>query len=375
MRYLFPSLALLALAPAALVALFAGRPDTPAARFTITDLGAIPKPDDTVNGIPPSDQAPGAVALNDRGQVVGGLGHAFLWDNGRARDLGTLPPTDKGDKQISFAEAVNNRGQVVGMSGSFIAISMTYVDHHGFLFRNNAMRLLTGGEEADQLDPSAINDRGQIVGEDLNAYRGFLYMNGRLIMLGTLSKVPVGNSSVAWSINKLGQVAGATTVPGQAGRPLPTHAFLWQRGGKMRDLGTLPGWVNSYAYGINDRGEIVGWADNTPDYDADNMPAGPQPPPATLAFLWRGGKMTSLGTLPGSRSSEAFGLNNAGAVVGSSGGRAFLWQGGHMQDLNASLPAGTGWVLTTARAINNKGQIAGNGTLHGQPHAFLLTPR
>ena len=45
-----------------------------------------------------------------------------------------------------------------------------------------------------------------------------------------------------------------------------------------------------------------------------------------------------------------------------------------MVDLNALLPAGSGWVLSEARAINAKGQIAGNGTLHGRPHAFLLTP-
>lgn len=85
--------------------------------------------------------------------------------------------------------------------------------------------------------------------------------------------------------------------------------------------------------------------------------------------------MTGLGTLPGCRSSEAFGINNNGIIVGQSDGKAFLWQGGKMRDLNALIPAEAGWVLTEANAINNKGQIVGNGQLHGQPHAFLLTPR
>jgi hypothetical protein len=45
-----------------------------------------------------------------------------------------------------------------------------------------------------------------------------------------------------------------------------------------------------------------------------------------------------------------------------------------MQDLNNLIPAGTGWVLQEGAAINDTGQIAGYGTLHGQTHAFLLIP-
>ena len=45
-----------------------------------------------------------------------------------------------------------------------------------------------------------------------------------------------------------------------------------------------------------------------------------------------------------------------------------------MRDLNAFLPAGSGWTLKEARAINNRGQIIGSGKLHEQEHMFLLTP-
>ena len=45
-----------------------------------------------------------------------------------------------------------------------------------------------------------------------------------------------------------------------------------------------------------------------------------------------------------------------------------------MRDLNATLPADSGWTLEKAKAINNRGQIIGSGTLNGQAHMFLLTP-
>ena len=34
-----------------------------------------------------------------------------------------------------------------------------------------------------------------------------------------------------------------------------------------------------------------------------------------------------------------------------------------------------GWLLNSATDINVWGQIVGMGTLNGQPHGFLLTPR
>lgn len=43
-----------------------------------------------------------------------------------------------------------------------------------------------------------------------------------------------------------------------------------------------------------------------------------------------------------------------------------------MTDLNSLLPAGSGWVLGQATAINDLGQIVGFGSINGQTHAFLL---
>jgi uncharacterized repeat protein (TIGR01451 family) len=92
-----------------------------------------------------------------------------------------------------------------------------------------------------------------------------------------------------------------------------------------------------------------------------------------MAYLFSNGTLTDLGTLDGDHS-YPYGVNNAGQVVGESGGHAFLYSNGMLQDLNSLIPADSGWVLNTASAINDKGQIVGTGTFNGQQtHGFLLT--
>ena len=54
--------------------------------------------------------------------------------------------------------------------------------------------------------------------------------------------------------------------------------------------------------------------------------------------------------------------------------RAFIYSDGIMTDLNSVITPGSGWTLNWATAINNAGQITGEGTINGQLHAFLLEP-
>jgi probable HAF family extracellular repeat protein len=53
---------------------------------------------------------------------------------------------------------------------------------------------------------------------------------------------------------------------------------------------------------------------------------------------------------------------------------AFLWKDGVMVDLNDLIPKDSPWMLQSAAGINDSGQIAGQGLIHGEVHAFLATP-
>jgi probable HAF family extracellular repeat protein len=178
--------------------------------------------------------------------------------------------------------------------------------------------------------------------------------------LGTLG----GSYSYAWGINDNGQVAGTSRLPNSL-----KHAFRWQSGVGMLDLGTLPGGDYSDSGGINLGGQVTGGGTLT--IGGSDL----------HACLWRSGfGMQDLGTLGGS---ESFGrgINSKGQVIGEStigngNTHAFVWDAiGGMQDLNALIAPNSGWVLQGATAINNEGQIVGAGTNPlGAQDAFLLTP-
>jgi probable HAF family extracellular repeat protein len=81
------------------------------------------------------------------------------------------------------------------------------------------------------------------------------------------------------------------------------HAFIWNSGSGLTDLGTLGG-DTSYAIGLNDSGEVVGYS-----YLADNV--------TRHAFTWTAsGGMVDLGTLPGGAWSEGQKINASGEISG-----------------------------------------------------------
>ena len=74
-------------------------------------------------------------------------------------------------------------------------------------------------------------------------------------------------------------------------------------------------------------------------------------------------------------------MNECDVVVGGYGPdsdhyRAFVWTAsGGFRDLDSLVPAGSGWTLGVANAVNDRGEIVGVGGLRGEESGFLLVPR
>jgi probable HAF family extracellular repeat protein len=128
----------------------------------------------------------------------------------------------------------------------------------------------------------------------------------------------------------------------------------------ITDLGVLADWGISKATAINNNGQVVGYA-STGEFNSQGLDV-------NHAFLWQNGSMSDLGVIGGSSASlnsYAYGINDSGQIVGAAqvvGGDTnsytFLYTGSAMQNLN---------VAGTAYGINNTGQIAGSGYNN---HAF-----
>ncbi len=155
-----------------------------------------------------------AEAINDRGVVVGasanaaGMVRGFIHERGRMRALGTLGGAH------SHAFDVNERGVVVGSAGNAQNGVQAFI-HDG------AMRaLFRPARPQDVSEAHAINNRNQVVGTINDA--GFLWDGGKLTMLRDLL---TSEEQLVWGvltpldINDRGWIVGVASSDGVNGIP------------------------------------------------------------------------------------------------------------------------------------------------------------
>jgi probable HAF family extracellular repeat protein len=172
-----------------------------------------------------------------------------------------------------------------------------------------------------------------------------------------LTVIGPGEPNVPNAINN----ASVVQVVGQNAN-LHQHAYLWDSVHGQQDLGTVGSDLSSEAYGINDSGQVVGWSFTfTSNYEFGSTLT------SEHAFLWPGSRgMQNIG-----KGDLASGINSAGEVCGTlnydqSGETAGLWNG------KWTSPAG---VPPRLAGINNYGQVCGTSNVSSSvQQAFLWTP-
>jgi len=324
-------------------------------------------------GIPEGYAASKAYDINDKGQVVGSLSdgtnmRGFIWDAASGMQI-----LSGGETGSGWATAINNNGWIAGRWNNIAA-----------LWQGSSSAPVPLGTLGGLTSTAfKINDNNQISGySDLaynaklkcNPFHGFIYEFGRMTDIATLTDSwgadsPYGVNydngySFAYGINNLGEIAGVGTTDSFA-----NDAFIRNADGSKIDLGLGPDPLSlqASAVAINDAGLVGG---HYCDSSRNSHPV-----------IWEAGSVDAAAlTMPEQFPyGQVYGINEKGSVVGimwndkSGPYHAFLYDPTHgVRDLNDLIPAESGWVLNYAKGINESGQISGYGLFNGRTTGFVL---
>lgn len=282
--------------------------------------------------------------VNDNGDVVGSSW--FLDESGGVSRRPTLwpgnggPPIELAGGFNGEAHAINNRGDIVGWDSDA---------HRAVLWSAGAgaVRYLT---PMDANFPAGeafgINDQGDVVGRNLffSRARATVWTGGNTPQqLHSTSNLPSAWASIALDINSSGLAVGVLVIGNFSPSITEGSPVIFTGPGSppLRLRSVDNALRTGAAHGINDAGDVVGWAD-----DAQRL---------RRAVRWPAPDRVAQDLLPLNQAfqAQAFGISDHGDIVGSSGGtfgtgRATLWpaNGGAAQDLG-----GPG-VSTSARGIS-----------------------
>jgi probable HAF family extracellular repeat protein len=250
---------------------------------------------------------------------VGYINLGFVWEQNQMRGLPNFPGGNNG-----FATGANNFDQAVGWAENDVH-DPTCVSPQVLQFRP-AMWTLGPPDQIQDLPliagdtsgaATAINDNGQIVGISgicdqaigrHTAKHAVLWENGTVTDIYPDAPAPWWNTPTA--INQRGDIVGFAGDPAFVEGDI-VHAFMWTREDGIRQLKPLPRrtppHVDSEAYGINEARQVVGIS-----CDADFVDC--------RAVVWnRGNTPTDLNDLKGSyapRLESAKDINDNGEITG-----------------------------------------------------------
>ena len=287
----------------------------------------------------------GVVAISADGNVVGytGTTSGVLWRDGRLIQLGTLGGKD------CLPRGINDDNEIVGNSD---LPSEQFVP---FIWRSGVMKPLPVPPVAVFRDAIDINNKGQVLGELSLIFpgtgsAGFVLVGDQMTVFADVP--PWGNEVRLRDINHHGQVVGSAFH-----QLFGDVAFIYQNGEMeiLPELSSHPT-AGAKAWGINDRGLIVGHANVVDQFSP------------THAVIWEDGQIFDLGVADGYPASGAQAVNDNGVIVGYSVDgdfglkdyRGCVWVDRVLYTLDQVTPHDPGWQFRIAWDINNAGQIVAN---------------
>ncbi|WP_428356834.1 DUF3466 family protein [Methyloprofundus sp.] len=187
----------------------------------------------------------------------------------------------------------------------------------------------------------------------------FHYEDGHIEALEGLG----GGRAQGRAVNNSGTIAGFDTIKTDDGSRV-YHAIYNEAGSTTQDIGTLGAGTDSRAYGINNSGMMVGWSATLAD-NTDHV---------AFSYDTANGTFKPLdGDILGGERSFAFAINDSGQVAGvattaDGSALAFIYKDGVATNLGSLDDTG----YSEARAINDKGQATGwSLNASGQYAAFI----
>ena len=209
---------------------------------------------------------------------------------------------------------------------------------------------LTAGPQSFGWD---VNSSGQATGWSNSGpptntnYRPYLYSNGSITNLTPLG---TGTNALAIAMNDSARIVGYSELAPQAAGGAfsgQIHGFFSDNGGVLKDIGTFGG-ASSQAWGVNDNGVVVGQAQNS-----NNL---------SRPFVWRDlnndglwqlNEMIDVGWINGGVNGRLFAINNNNVAVGNNIDGATGFQ------------TATLWKDDNANGVSDPGELRLLGTLGG----------
>jgi uncharacterized membrane protein len=166
--------------------------------------------------------------------------------------------------------------------------------------------------------------------------------------------VPGTTSAVAYGINNKGDIVGSASFASH-----PERGWVLTNG-SFKFFGVPNNGFSSYATGINDSNQVVGYYYTGIDY-------------IQHGFLYSGGAFTVIDP-PGSAGTACWKINNAGVILGRYVDANYVVHVFTLANGTYTIIDYPGAAATDAGGINNKNQIVGdyNDSVDGRLHGFVL---